>query len=438
MANLSIPPGNNQAGVAAEGASQVAVSTSEGENAALAALAPSKMLVVAMKGHGSFSSGVQPKHLVKDLVKPITTDFCSEELRQHVNISLVTTDARLTAMTDEEISVQPLQAGTEYRGLTDAVALFSSVPVYPWDKTYDENTEQNIVENYIYVPLLFASCELVPNRTLDWEKGIEDGEILVNDQQLLVYAGVVKDWQPSTNYRGGDRVLIDLSPEEKVLLTEDPAAELYTFKLAKTSGISSSEEGASAETDELFQFFDEFNDNTIVVSLWDEVNDQGSLKIFNPENLKTSPGNLILGPFYELKRKSHCILKEVNGIKTLWQANWHHIQTVSYNEIPNIFVDNEEIPVWVMLENVLWRREFLGNSATLAPPFRLSIPDGASIRYVGHESYSIYRYYGEIIFLRRSLDGDEDVDALGLTGDGGQTISIFWNRRHCCWVYENT
>jgi hypothetical protein len=57
---------------------------------------------------------------------------------------------------------------------------------------------------------------------------------------------------------------------------------------------------------------------------------------------------------------------------------------------------------------------------------------------VGHESYSIYRYYGEIIFLRKSLDGDEDVDALGLTGDGGQTISIFWNRRQCCWVYENT
>jgi len=53
MANLSVPPGNNQVGIAAQGASEVAVSASEVEDAAVAALAPSKMVVVAMKGDSS-------------------------------------------------------------------------------------------------------------------------------------------------------------------------------------------------------------------------------------------------------------------------------------------------------------------------------------------------------------------------------------------------
>jgi hypothetical protein len=133
----------------------------------------------------------------------------------------------------------------------------------------------------------------------------------------------------------------------------------------------------------------------------------------------------------------HYIVKEINNVKTLWAANWHKTQTFSYNELPNVVTFGDFIAI---IGDVLWFTAGNSNSNVyVALPFRLSVPDGASLRYVTHEGQHQYASYNLYVrLLRFDQDREEWLETSGLYSEGGQGLNLYWNRRQCMWTYENT
>jgi hypothetical protein len=398
-------------------------------------------LVALSEIAGGGADAVQPRHFVKDIAKVLTLDFCREELEQYVNISVTTTDSRVSSMADEDIGIEPLQAGTQYRGLSDVVSL-SGLTIYPWTEGAPEDDSSG---RDVWVPKLFASCEMVPDGTLDWEQGIQDGEILVNNEQLLTYVGTIKDWEPNTQYRGWDRILVDLPEELKAYYTGDSEAELYTLSIATRSGTSSSGEGASPETDELFHYMygpDGASAYHIVVHLWDDNTDQVNLQIFDTGFFQTlfqdpdADFDDLYSSTNRVQNTRHYVVKEVDGEKTLWAATWHKTQSFSYSQLPEPIFWEDRV---ALIGNVLWFWEgFSRSQVFVAPPFRLSIPDGASIRYTTHAGHHDYVSGSAVVrMLETSNDRNESLETSGNAG-GGEGLTLYWHRRQCAWTYENT
>ncbi len=302
----------------------------------------------------------------------------------------------------------------------------------------------------MYVPILTRSFELVPDRILDWEQGIEDGRLEVNDNFILVYAGRLKDFENSTAYRINDRILVDFDEDERIYYTDNEEDEIYSFLYAYESFTSSESGDALSQIDSGLRrpYSADTGEARVLLYPWNESTNRASLKLFNleywSENWNSDFDSWEFGgELGRLRKASHFIVKEVGGIKTMWHAHWSRAQSFTTEDSPY----GDRLTMFgnycALFGSALWER--LDANTMVIPPFRTSIEDSASINMTGRLSTisSQNYYYSEIRadFLGNSYDSSENVNTpIGVKGDSstGQSIKLYWMRDNCMWVYENT
>lgn len=306
----------------------------------------------------------------------------------------------------------------------------------------------------MYVPILTRSFELVPDRILDWEQGIEDGRLEVNDNFILVYAGRLKDFENSTAYRINDRILVDFDEDERIYYTDNEEDEIYSFLYAYESFTSSESGDALSQIDSGLRrpYNNSYTDQgRALLHPWNESTNRASFKLFNleywSENWDPNPENFweFEGELMRIVRASHFIIKEVGGIKTMWHAGWCRAQSFTTENSPygdRLYVGNGN-DRYALFGSTLWHK--VDANAMVIPPFRTSIEDGASINMTGRLSTinGQHYYYTEIRadLLGNSYGNSENVNTpIGVKGssDSGQSIKLYWMRDNCMWVYENT
>jgi len=409
------------------------------------ALVPNIQLDPEPGGSGSAGSTA----VTKDIFKPTITDFCLEELQQYKDIQVVGSDARIPDATDEEITLPAAQIGQEYTCLNSAASLWTENPedeepvILPimYGETFD----------HMYVPILIPSFELVPDRNLDWEQGIEDGRLEVNENFILVYAGSVKDYQNSTAYRINDRILVNFDENDKLYYTGNEEDEVYSFLYAIES-FTSNESGDALDQSGLEQPYNS-NDygGRVLLHPWNESTNRASLKLFNleywSENWDPNPGDpwQFINETRLIRDASHFVMKEVNGVKTMWHTNWFRAQSFTTEASPygdRLTLGDDGDNPYALFGSALWKRT--GSNTSIVPPFRTSVEDGSSINMVGRIS-TLYRGYEYREFrcnvLGNQCDNNENVEIpFGVTGNtsNGQSIRFYWLRDNCSWVYENT
>jgi len=282
--------------------------------------------------------------VAKTITGQYNPEFCLEELRQHDDVTVVPLIASIVE------NYPTRQPNTTYQLRHSTVANYE-----------DEDFSSSSALHPRFTPTIPRVFSLKADGPVDWSQGLKDGFVTVGNQSLAFLGFIKGPWQPGTEYKFGDNVIVQANyptfmgmPAGQTLLfvfncvrdhtSGDPMSYLNFWNLDNTyfdASMNPTIPQSSVSIDDSttwrlarYQYVRQFwpwnpATNSVQAVLFTDAMEDLRFPVHN--NLDSSTyllANHGNNSVYHSQRQEQGVIVLVDGKLTMWQSNWWKAQQV--------------------------------------------------------------------------------------------------------------